>query len=57
MEPKEFIAIAIIALIIGGALFFVIRSKKQGKKCIGCPYSDKCKSGSCSCSNDENNNS
>jgi hypothetical protein len=53
MEPKEFIAIAIIALIIGGALFFVIRSKKQGKRCIGCPYSDKCKSGSCSCSNDE----
>ena len=53
MQPKEIIAIAIIALIIGGALFYVIWSKKHGKRCVGCPYADKCKDGSCSSSNSE----
>ena len=47
----EIIAIAIIAVIVGGAIFYVIKAKKSGKKCIGCPDGCSC-SGSCggSCS-------
>lgn len=40
------IVIAIIAVIIGAAGYYVYRSKKNGNKCIGCP-------GGCSCSSKE----
>lgn len=46
MIPVDILAIAIIALIVGGAGFYIIRSKKKGKKCIGCPDSARC-SGEC----------
>ena len=47
----EIIAIAIIAVIVGGAIFYVIKAKKSGKKCMGCPDGCSC-NGSCggSCS-------
>ena len=43
------IIIIAIVLIVGGALFYIIRAKKQGQKCIGCPYAKECGSSSCSC--------
>lgn len=46
MNTVDIIAIAVIALIVGGALFYIIRAKKRGEKCIGCPYSKQC-SGNC----------
>ena len=42
MTDPNIIAIILIALIIGAAAFYVIRAKKKGKKCIGCPYCDSC---------------
>jgi len=46
----KIIAIAAIVIIIGGAVLYIIKAKKSGKKCIGCPDSSSC-SGSChSCS-------
>ena len=42
MTLPDIIAIAAIVLIIGGAVFYIIRAKKKGKKCIGCPYSESC---------------
>ena len=48
MEPGEIIAIIAIALIIGGAIFYVIKAKKGGKKCIGCPGGCACDGKSCS---------
>ncbi len=39
---ENIIAIIVIAVIIIGASAYVIRSKKAGKKCIGCPYCDSC---------------
>ena len=39
--------ILIIILIIGGALFYIIRAKKKGQKCIGCPHSKTCNKKSC----------
>ena len=32
----------LIALIVGGAAYYIYRSKKSGKKCIGCPDSATC---------------
>ena len=42
----DIIAIAVIALIIGGAVTYIIKAKKAGQKCIGCSYSKTC-SGNC----------
>lgn len=47
MGPIDYVVIAIIVLAIGGAVFYVIREKKKGKKCIGCPYSCSCQNKSC----------
>ena len=44
---EQLIPIAIIVVIIGLSLHYIYKAKKSGKKCIGCPYSDKCKNGSC----------
>lgn len=45
---KTVLVIAIIVLILGGAVFYVIKSKLSGKKCIGCPYADSCSKKNCS---------
>ena len=55
------IAITIILIIIGGALAYIIKAKKSGKKCIGCPNSCSCsakndsdsKSCCCGCNNNQ----
>jgi hypothetical protein len=46
MGPVDYLIIAIIVGIFGFAGWFIYRSKKSGKKCIGCPDSGSC-SGSC----------
>lgn len=48
---ENFIIIAVLVLILGVALSYVIKAKKSGKKCIGCPNSATCGSksdGGCS---------
>ena len=48
----DIIIIAIVVLIIGAAAAYVIKAKKSGKKCIGCPDGCSCsskKDSSCSC--------
>lgn len=47
MNLADFVILAVILLIVGGAGFYVYRAKKSGKKCIGCPSSESC-SGQCS---------
>ena len=45
------IALAVILLVVGSAAFYIIRAKKKGNKCIGCPYGRTCeraKNGGCS---------
>lgn len=46
MNAVDYIIIAVIALIVCAAAFAIYRSKKSGKKCIGCPDSATC-SGHC----------
>lgn len=36
------IAIIVIVLAVGGAIFYVVRAKRKGQKCIGCPYANSC---------------
>lgn len=58
MTLTDIIAIIATVLIIGGAIFYIIKAKKSGKKCIGCPDSASCCSkrqggcaGCCGCGN------
>ncbi len=39
---KNIIIIAILTVIIGSAIAYIIKSKKRGIKCIGCPSGGKC---------------
>lgn len=42
MSTGEIIALICVAVVICLAFYYIIRSKKRGKKCIGCPYADCC---------------
>lgn len=42
----DLIVIAVVLLIVGGAVAYIIRAKKRGVKCIGCPEGKAC-SGRC----------
>ncbi len=44
------IVIVAVVLIVGGASAYIIRAKKRGARCIGCPDSKTCaaaKTGGC----------
>lgn len=46
MNPVDYIIISIVVLILGFSVWFIWKSKKSGKKCIGCPDGGSC-SGHC----------
>ena len=54
MGPIDIIVIAVIVLIVGGAVAYIVKAKKSGKRCIGCPYGDSCasKGKGCGCGGD-----
>ena len=43
------IVAAVLLLIVGGAVSYIRRAKKQGQTCVGCPHAKSCggKCGSC----------
>ena len=47
MTLTDGIVLLAILLIVGGAVAYIIKAKKSGKKCIGCPDSSFCASGGC----------
>jgi len=49
MNPIDYIIIAIVVLILGFSLWFIRKSKKSGKKCIGCPSGSNCSNGCGNC--------
>lgn len=49
MNITDIAVILVIALILGGAAGFVYRSKKNEKKCIGCPDNCACSGGCTGC--------
>ena len=51
MTLADIVVIAVIVLVVGAATLYIIKAKKSGKKCIGCPDGCCCsKSQSCKCS-------
>ncbi len=53
MGAGEIIAICLTAVIIGLAILYIIKAKKSGKKCIGCPYAQGCGKKNCTCSEEK----
>ncbi len=45
----DIIVIAIVIVVIGLAAGYVIRQKKRGVKCIGCPDCKNCQGGCMGC--------
>ena len=39
---KDIIITAAVVLAVGGALIYIIKEKKSGTKCIGCPSRGTC---------------
>ncbi len=39
---ENYIIIAVVALILAAAIGYIVKAKKSGKKCIGCPESGHC---------------
>ena len=52
---ENLIAVVILALILFVAIRYVVRAKRRGEKCVGCPYAKECGGGkscgggSCGC--------
>ena len=55
MNLIDYVIIAIVALILGLSIWFIRKSKKSGKKCIGCPSGGSCSSGCGNCPGCGNN--
>lgn len=56
----DLVVIGILLIIIGAAVIYIIKAKKSGSKCIGCPASGNCSSKSsghsgcgCGCHSDK----
>lgn len=50
----DFIIVAILAIVIGAAVIYIMKAKKSGVKCIGCPAAGECahkrkEASACSC--------
>ena len=50
---ENVVILLVVALILACALAYVIKAKKKGVKCVGCPYAKECSqnnaNSSCSC--------
>ena len=40
----DFIVIVVLAVILGAAIAYIVKAKKSGAKCIGCPHAKTCQS-------------
>lgn len=39
---KDVAVMLIIAVLAGAAVIYIVKSKKKGIKCMGCPYAENC---------------
>ena len=42
---KDILIVAVLLVVVGLASYAIYKSKKSGKKCIGCPYNGNCQGG------------
>lgn len=40
----DVVIIVVLLLIVGGAIAYIVKAKKSGQKCIGCPAGGNCPS-------------
>lgn len=48
---ENVIVVLILVAIVAGIIWYLVRAKKRGEKCVGCPYAKQCGSkhnGGCS---------
>ena len=45
---ENIVVIAVLVIVVGGAVAYIVRAKKKGQKCIGCPYGESCTKNCCS---------
>ena len=56
---KNVVVVLILLAIAAGIIWYLIRAKKRGQSCIGCPYSKQCSgkcNGGCSCDSTDTDN-
>lgn len=46
---ENIIVILILVSIVAGIIWYLIRAKRRGETCIGCPYAKQCNGKSCNC--------
>ncbi|MBQ8281396.1 MAG: hypothetical protein IJZ25_03230 [Lachnospiraceae bacterium] len=61
MTATDWILLIVLIVIIGAAVAYIVKSKKSGVKCIGCPSGCSCSGkknehSACSCSGSESSN-
>lgn len=44
---KDIVVVVVLALILGLSMTYIIKKKKQGVKCIGCPNAQSCAKKTC----------
>lgn len=46
---ETIIVVILLATIAAGIIWYLLRAKKRGEKCVGCPYAKQCSkcSGGC----------
>ena len=54
----DVIVVGVLLIIVGAAVWYIIKSKKSGVKCIGCPAAGNCagknhSDSGCSCHSDK----
>ena len=53
---ENIIVILILVGIAAGIIWYLVRAKKRGEACIGCPYAKQCGKKSCGCNSSDNSN-
>ena len=48
MTGTEIIALVAVLIVVAGAIIYIVKSKKSGKRCIGCPEAGRCGKSDCS---------
>ena len=55
MDIKDIVITIVLILVLAGSIGYIIKAKRSGAKCIGCPSSKECGGHSCSCGCDDCN--
>lgn len=51
---KNTVILCVLIIILTGAIMYICRAKRAGKKCVSCPYAKMCTGGNSPCCKIEN---